>query len=107
MLTSEEQAVFRARGAFRGGLTLGALAGITGRSGTLPILFGLIEHSLILQAEGAPPRWSRLEPVRSYAAQTLRGATDAEALLATTAASIAVRRRSRSATLCRRASTGR
>ncbi|WP_133161740.1 ATP-binding protein [Deinococcus koreensis] len=81
LLTPGEQAVFTACGVFVGGFTLDALEAVTARPDARATLIALVEHSLIQRAEGTPPRWQLLEPVREFAAEILRASPDA-ALLA-------------------------
>jgi predicted ATPase len=81
LLSTQEQALFRLLGVFRGGATLTAVEEVAARSGNVPaddvvaLLAGLVEQSLVVARIAGTPgrRYHVLEPVAQYARSRLVG----------------------------------
>jgi predicted ATPase/DNA-binding SARP family transcriptional activator len=83
LLTSTEQAIFRAMAVFRGGWTLDAAAAVgqVDQSTSLELHRGLVDASLITRGpQGAQPRFEMLETIRSYATERLQSSGEEDAV---------------------------
>ena len=78
LLGQGEQRLLRALSVFSGGCTLDALEAVAGRD-ALPLLDGLVEHSLVAVEPDSGRRFTMLEPVAQYARALLEEAGEADA----------------------------